>query len=463
MSENKYIYSLEELINSLQDAVYVVDKNGNTLEITPNCAKLLGVKSKDLLGKNVRELETDGIFNPSVSTKVLHEKKKITSLQKTKEDKLLLTTGIPIFSEDGSIAQVIDIAREVTKLEEIKKEINEMKDTLLNYEKSLQDKEVTKEKVPHNFVFRSKKMEEIMELIKRISVVDSTVMITGETGVGKDVIAKMIHYYSSRANHPFVKINCGAIPENLLEAELFGHEKGAFSGAVNAKEGLFETANKGILFLDEILELCPRLQVKLLHVLQEKQFNRIGGRKPINVDVRIIAATNRNLKEEISQGNFREDLYYRLNVIPLFIPPLRERKEDLTDLIFHFLEVFNKKYSKNTSFKPELIELFLSYDWPGNIRELQNTIEQLVVMASKEEIGTEKLPEHLSEFKNTKNFKNNQIKINDIVPLYDAIDYVEKEIIYKAYKKYKKTTKIAEVLGVDQSTVSRKLKKILYE
>lgn len=247
-----------------------------------------------------------------------------------------------------------------------------------------------------NIIGKNRKMQEIFELISDISSTDSTVLIQGESGTGKELIARAIHFNSPRKDKPFVIANCSAYSQNLLESELFGHEKGAFTGAIRRKIGRFELAHEGTIFLDEIGEISPPTQILLLRVLQDHRFERVGGEETLDVDVRVIAATNKNLIEEMKKGTFREDLYYRLNVIPIFVPPLRERKDDIPLLAQHFLKKFTQEKGKRiTDFSPEVMEIFLDHSWPGNVRELENVIEHAVVIAKKEEITPKDLPQNL--------------------------------------------------------------------
>ncbi len=241
-------------------------------------------------------------------------------------------------------------------------------------------------------------MQKVYELIKKISDTDATILIEGESGTGKELIAKTIHYNSSRGQNPFIPFNCAAIPRDLLESELFGHERGAFTGAINTRIGRFERANGGTILLDEIGELHPSFQVKLLRVLQEREFERVGGSKTIKVDVRILAATNKNLEEETKSGNFREDLFYRLNVIPLHIPPLRERQEDIPVLTDYFIQYFSRKRKRETvRIDQEVMDLFRQYPWPGNVREMENLIERMVILNDDELITAKDLPQRFQE------------------------------------------------------------------
>ncbi|RLJ70464.1 Nif-specific regulatory protein [Hydrogenivirga caldilitoris] len=303
-------------------------------------------------------------------------------------------------------------------------------------------------------VGRSREIMNVLELIHRVAPTNATVFMRGESGVGKEVFARAIHFLSPRADKPFIAINCGAIPENLLEAELFGYEKGAFTGAYSSKKGKFELANGGTLFLDEIGELPLQLQVKLLRAIQEKEIERLGGSKPIKVDVRIIAATNRDLESMVKEGKFREDLYYRLNVVPIFIPPLRERKEDIPVLVQHFLEKFKREYNKEVSISPEVMDAFMGYEWKGNVRELQNVVERMVILDADGVLTEEDLP---PEIRNTgrRDIKSFAPPLNG-----ESIWDVEKKLIEKALEESGFVIKeAAKRLGMTPRQVSYRIQK----
>lgn len=316
-----------------------------------------------------------------------------------------------------------------------------------------------KDRFLKKIIYCSPKMEQIMEHINKISHFSSTVLIYGESGVGKELIAQAIHQLGSRSNKPFLKLNCGAIPENLLESELFGYTKGSFTGAdKNGKYGYFKKADQGVLFLDEIGEMPISLQVKLLRVLQEQEVVPIGSTEPIKINIQIVAATNKKLEKMVEQGTFREDLYYRLNVIPINVPPLRERPEDIPLLAFHFLQQINQQYNKNFHLAQDALNLLEVYPWPGNIRELQNMIERLAVSADQDTIDALFVSKFLSI---GNSFKNDKPVITKIMPLQEALDYVEEQLILLAMKQFKTTTKAAKALGVSQSSVSRKYQRIV--
>lgn len=305
-------------------------------------------------------------------------------------------------------------------------------------------------------VARSESMKEIIAAAARLARFDSTVLITGESGTGKELIANLIHENSDRRKGPFIKVNCGAIPGNLLESELFGYDHGAFTGArKGGKTGLFEIANGGTIFLDEIGDLPINLQPKILRVLQNREIMRVGGHKALPIDVRIITATNRDLEKMVESREFREDLYYRLNVVPVHIPPLRERKEDIVPLARHFTAIINKKHKTNKSLSPEILESLIIYDWPGNVRELQNIIENIMVTSSDEVVTRKNLPPQL--IKSGPDCQD--ISIAGIMPLQYAVENVEKQILEKAYQKYNSTRQMAKVLQVSAATIVRKAAK----
>jgi len=311
-----------------------------------------------------------------------------------------------------------------------------------------------------NFVGKSPAIQEVFELIEKVADTDSTILITGASGTGKELVARAIHYNSRRSKKPMITINCGAIPEELLESELFGHEKGAFTSAHKTRIGRFEIANAGTMFLDEIGDMSPNLQVKLLRVLQEQKFERVGGIKTICVDIRIIAATNTDLKKAIAKGAFREDLYYRLNVIPIRVPSLKDRKTDIPLFLDFFLEKFNKRKNKHIKgFTPEAVTALLQYDWPGNVRQLENLVERLVILTDHEEICFEDL---------SGNFHNTDEPVHTVemtvtdkgIPFNAAVEEYEKQLILQALNKTNWVKKrAAELLNINRTTLVEKIKK----
>ena len=304
------------------------------------------------------------------------------------------------------------------------------------------------------FIGRTTAIQKIFQTIQKIAPTDVTVLISGETGVGKELVARQIHMSSHRRDRPFIKVNCAAIPETLLESELFGHEKGAFTGAVSSKPGRFELAHQGTIFLDEIGDLPLHLQTKLLTVLQDKSFERVGGVKTIKVDIRIVAATNRDLSGAVQAGTFRSDVFYRLNVVPIYIPPIRDRKEDLIPLVDHFVTKFATKYRRTvTHVAPEVMAVLSSYDWPGNIRELENVLERMMVMSEDDILGLDLLPMEISGTTLTLGPSGLKEKLESISSI------TEKQMIVDALNKTNQNrTKAAKLLGISRRTLQHKIR-----
>ncbi len=443
---------LDDIINSSYDGIYITDPKGLTLRVNKAYERITGIKAEEVVGLYMYEIVKKGILSDSLTDKVVKTGAPITMEQVTKTGKKVIITGSPIFDKNNSIKMVVTNVRDITELSDLREELARSKELTDKYRRELLGRTNKPE-----CISVSEEFNKVLSLAHKVAEVDSTVLILGESGVGKEVVAKEIHKNSKRKNEHFIKINCGAIPENLLESEFFGYEGGAFTGAKKeGKIGVFELADKGTLFLDEIAELPLNLQVKLLRVIQDGEVTRIGATKNIKVDVRILAATNQNLEEMVKRGSFRADLYYRLNVVPIFIPPLRKRKKDIPALAAFFIDRFNRKYNMNKSFKPELLDLFMIYDWPGNVRELENIIERALVTTNTNLVG----PEDVFDFVFMQQVKSEQkIIVNDIMPLKKAVEEVEKQLITKAMEKYNNTYKAAEILCVSQPSVARKAKK----
>lgn len=444
------VLSIEELIpilDSISDAIFIDDAQGFTIWINKASEELYKIKRKDVIGKHVSFLEREGIFTPSVARIVMEQKKEVSTIHENRDGKRLLTTGIPIMDADNNMSKIITTTHDITELINVQNELESVQNTLsgLKAQEGYSD-----------IVANSPSMYNVIQLTRRLSNIDSTVLITGESGVGKGVIAKLLHENGSRKSYPYIKVNCGAIPENLIESELFGYESGAFTGSrKDGKKGLFETAEKGTIFLDEISELPLNLQVKLLQVLQEREITRVGGVESIPVNVRIISATNRDLMALVREGKFREDLYYRLNVVPISIPPLRERPEDIIPMIRIFLNQNNKKLKEHKEIDSKTIAILMKYPWPGNVRELQNIIERLVITTK----GTVILPENLPSFIHETTSGIDITSTTTVRGLKKALDHAEREILLKAQEKYITTRAMAKALGVSQPTIVRKLHK----
>lgn len=442
---------LNAIIESSFDGIFVTDDNGRVLIVNQAYERISGVKISQVLGKTMEELVQTGIYDRSVTLEVIESRKPITIVQEVVTGKTILVTGNPLFNEQGKLFRVVTNVRDITELNQLQRDLETMEGLKDQYEQELNMLR-NELKGSQDLIYRSKKMKDLIKLVNRLAEVDSTVLIQGESGVGKELVAASLHKNSKRVDKPFIKINCGAIAENLLESELFGYEGGAFTGArKEGKAGVFEIANGGTLFLDEIAEVSPALQVKLLRFLQERVLIRVGGTKPISIDVRIIAATNQDLDSLVRQGIFRQDLFYRLNVLPLTIPPLRERKDDIPVLISYFMEKYNSRYEMKRELDPAVMKILYDYDWPGNVRELQNVIERLVVMSNHRIIGRDDIMAYLypavgSQYKG----------LSGIKPLKLAVEELEEHLLIEAIKQYRTTRKVAEILGINQSTVVRK-------
>ncbi len=445
---------LDTIIENSYDGIYITDYDGKTLKTNTAIERITGIPKEYYIGKKVDELMKRGILENSVTHKVIKEKRTVSIVQANYKGKETLITGNPVFDKNGQITKVVTNIRDLSELNELQAALRKANELNENYKKEI-DKLKGSNRNIDGVVVSSQELKIIYETARRISNVDATVLILGETGVGKDVLAKFIFNNSLRAKDgEYIKVNCGAIPADLLESELFGYESGAFTGASrNGKPGMFELANNGVLFLDEIGELSLALQVKLLRALQEHEIQRIGGTKTKKINVRVIAATNRNLKEMVNEGTFREDLFYRLNVIPILIPPLRERRNDILPLAGLFLNQVNKKYSFHKTLDKNLKEFLKSYNWPGNIRELSNLIERMIFTTDNEMLTIENLPYEYRESSNINEM------ITESITLKEAVEYTEEKVLSNAAKKYNTTYEIAKVLATSQATVVRKLKK----
>jgi len=451
---------LDAIIESSYDGIWITDGQGYTLHLNSAYERISGLKKDEVVGRHMQELVDEGYFSESVTLHVLEKKERVTIMHNIfkKNDKNVLITGNPIFDENNEVVRVVTNVRDITELINLKEE-RENKNRLAAQYKEELDRLRSGQLKLDNFVVHSSQMQHVFDLAVRVGQVDSMVLINGESGVGKEGIANVIVQASERRDGPFIKINCGAIPENLLESELFGYEKGAFTGADRkGKLGMFELANKGTIFLDEVAEIPLNLQVKLLRVFQDQQIMRIGGVKTINLDVRVIAATNKNLEEMARKGTFREDLYYRLNVVPITVPPLRERKDDIPALIHFFINMYNKKYNMYKRISGDAIDCLMEYPWPGNVRELQNLIERLVVLSREPVIALDQIPQ---QFKNSYGpAESLKLDVNNNMTLKEAVSMLEQELIKEAMNRHKTTRKAARALGVDQSTIVRKLKRL---
>ncbi|QWG72947.1 PAS domain-containing protein [Bacillus mycoides] len=446
--KERVLMDLQDVFEYAFDEIFVTDDKGIVVRVNSMCERHYQLSAKELVGKHVKELQKEGIFYPSATLEVIEKKRPVELVQTTKSGEYLHVRTRPVFDDEGNLRRVISYSRDLTELYQLRQKVEEMDNQLKTYKKEL------RETYEHEgLIFKSIAMQKIIETIKKVSVVDSTVLVLGETGVGKSRLVRHLHEVSHRKNESFYEINCAALPTNLIESELFGYSGGSFTGANReGKKGLLESAHKGTLFLDEIGEMPLEIQAKLLQVLQEKTFRPIGGRELKKVDVRIVAATNRNLSTMVKQGTFRKDLYYRLNVIPISIPPLRERTEDILPLIYHYLQHFNKKYGRDVKLAPSTLQMFVGYPWEGNNREIENVIERIVITAD-DFVMVEDLPLSMQEITVEQSGQS----------LYRMLEEVERNIILKAYKTYGSSYKVAEFLQISQSAATRKIKKFIEE
>ena len=440
---------LYSMMDSIHDNVVISDRTGTILWVSPSCEATYGIPREDFIGYTSKEMEERKIWDPAVAPMVLEAKKKVTLLEETQQGEKLVVTGIPVLDENNEVKRVVSYSFDPSYILELSEQYKNMENLVSRYSAELSEYR-EKEMLLPGVVSQSPEMKAVQNLLLRVAKVETTLMITGESGVGKSLIARKIHQHSPRNKGPFIEINCGSIPENLLESELFGYEPGAFTGAQKqGKVGMIELAQEGTLLLDEIGELPPALQVKLLKVIQDKVVTKVGGTKPIPVDFRLIAATNKNLKEMVAQGEFREDLFYRLNVVPIPIPPLRERREDILPLIHAFLKGANEKYGWEKTMSGSLIHTLIQRDWPGNIRQLKNMVERLAVLSDGDRISDETLvgTEHaLPDFHG-----------DETHSLKETLKLVEKKIIQKAYARHGTTVGVAKALSISQSSAARKV------
>ena len=448
----------KEVVDGLDDSIMITDAEGTVLYINPAYTRNTEITEEDVLNRDVRSLiGKDKLFTGGAVTSVLESGKsafRLSTTYKTGEPLVGYVVGTPIFKEDGSLRQVVACSRPIVTLSSLQEDF----EAFVKEINAIHPKTITTDSDKHlseGMIGKYGSLKQIDTLLDRVAPTDASVLITGESGVGKEVVADEIYRRSLRKNKPYVKINCASIPGHLLESELFGYEKGAFTGASKeGKMGVFESADKGTVFLDEVGDLPLEMQVHLLRVLQEMQVRRVGGVRSISVDVRIIAATNRNLLDMVHEKTFREDLYYRLNVVPIEIPPLRERKRDIRPLVESFLKDMNKKYRYQKRFADAAMEILYSYVWPGNVRELKNVVEQAVILSAGDEIQPSELP-IACRFEGESHGGDETGRVN----LKLEVARFEYEYICRAYEKYGTVRAAAASLGMDSATFVRKRRK----
>lgn len=442
------IAELEAIINSSYDGFFITDGRGIVLRLNEAYERITGIKAAEVLGRSMAELVQDGVYDQSVTLLVMERLESVTINQIVKRsNKHILVTGNPIFDEQGKLFRVVTNVRDVTELNKLERKLSKTKEEQRKFQAELSHLR-SLQVSDSDLVYRSRVMAAVLELAGKVADVNSNVLITGESGTGKELIAKFIHRKGKGETRPFIRVNCGAIPDNLMESELFGYEGGAFTGAKKeGKPGLFELANGGTLFLDEIGELPLFLQVKLLRALQDRTVTRVGGIAPITVDVRIVAATHRDLAQMVKTGTFREDLYYRLMVVPIQLPPLRERKEDIPLLAIHLVEKLNSSFGFNKALLPDVIDRLTEYHWPGNVRELENAIERMLVTSPGDDIDAGALPASIAS--------RGHLPRTD-AKLKEAVAAIEEFMIRTALEKHGTLQSAADALGIDRTTCFRK-------
>lgn len=441
-----------EVVDNLIDGVLVTDGKGEALFVNTAYSRLSGISPEEILGRSVFDIAEEGVlFKHSVSADAIRAKRTVTGagLMRTLNGKNInsYASGVPVFNADGSIKMVVSSIFDVEK----------MKDRFLEFQNTVREEDAIQilenegDGAGNPMIGEDPNLKKIQRIVAMAAPTDVTILITGESGSGKEVLADMIYHNSKRRGKPYVKVNCTAIPANLLESELFGYEKGAFTGASSSgKAGLFEIANHGTILLDEIGDLPLELQTKLLRFLQEKEIMRIGGTKPRILDVRVVAATNANLKQKIQENKFREDLYYRLSVIPIHLPPLRERRGDIVAMAKYFFNEYCNKHNRSLIMPDTAYSALEKHDWPGNVREMQNIIEYLVICSENGVFDEKKLLEILDI---------PEEKPSKVIDFHKAVDEFEMQFIASAIKEAGGVRRAAAMLNVDPSTVSRKAKK----
>ncbi len=449
-------WELDAIIDSSSDGLFVCDAEANVIRMNPASEKIHNAKASEIVGRNMRDLIAEGFIDRSAALEASIRKAKVSQLQ-NKAGRKLISIATPVFDEDGELIRVVVSERDVTEIDKLQRELEEqeaIKDQFRHQMLEMQQTELEARRI----IARSPSMIRALQQAIKVSKAESSVLILGESGVGKGLIADLIHKNSSRAESPLIKINCGAIPESLIEAELFGYEKGAFTGAqTGGKPGYFEMAHEGTLFLDEIAELPLSSQVKLLRFLEDGRITRLGGTQGRTLDVRVLAATHRNLDEMVEQGLFRLDLYYRLNVIPIHVPSVRDRKDCVVPLIRHYINHFADVNDCQKRLSRGALDALAAYPYPGNVRELMNICERLVVMSETEVIDLQDLPAKVITQAEPAELPSADWP--EQMNLQQALDSVERGLLLKAKEKFRNQVRMAEVLGVNQSTIARKLKK----
>lgn len=449
----------QDVLDCIHDRIYLADENGNILMLNNAAVRDYDnlLTRDELIGKNLGELSDEGWMEESLTMKVIETKKAQGYIYHEPEGYDLLAWSNPLI-KDGKIENVVSTEWDLEGLDTLQSYLNDTVKGSSNFKSELLYYR-TRCSNTVDIVAKSKAMQKVLSEASISARTDVTVLIEGETGTGKEVLMKYIHFRGDRYMSPLIEVNCGAVPENLFESEFFGYVKGAFTGASDeGKPGYLELANHGTLFLDEVEALPYGMQAKLLRVIQEKEVMRLGGSMSLPLDVKIIAATNADLREMVKNKTFREDLYYRLNVFPIRIPPLRERGEDIPELIRHFLRYYNEKYKTDKRILPKDIGVFLNYSWPGNVRELQNVIERAFLTTKGSRITQGVLEKLIHVSSENREVQGDPYAIAE-VGMKAVMEEFEKTLLLTYLPEYENSRQFADLLGIDKSTVNRKLKK----
>jgi len=428
---------LEAIFSSVKDAIITVDPELRVIEANKSTEMICGVNSKEITGKIFSESLSQcdktccDVLKQTLKQKTAISEYRIECGHQKQYQQLVSVNSSPLLDYHGNFTGAVLVIRDITLLRDLERELRERHRF-------------------QNIIGRSKKMQDIYQLLEDLANIETTVLVTGESGTGKELVAKALHYSGERAFQPFVTVNCSALAESLLESELFGHVKGAFTGAIKDKQGRFQAANGGTILLDEIGDISPFIQLKLLRVLQEKVFERVGESAPQKVDVRVIACTNRDLKEKVRRGEFRQDLYYRLKVVEISLPPLRDRLEDLPLLVDHFCRIFNERFKKNIDgISSEVISAFMKYPWPGNVRELEHVMEHAFVLCHGRIITLEHLPTEIKDYGRAEKITIQKIRDKGLNE--------DQEVLNALNKARWNKTRAARLLGISRRTVHRKI------
>lgn len=443
------------MVDRSYDAVCVSDGDSRILLLNQAFEKVMGIPIREIIGRRILDLVQEGVTDTAATQRVLETGEQATVTINTRTGRQVLSTGVPLYGPDQRIKRVFCNLRDVTDLIRMREQYSATQKLASRYFIELQNLR-SSQAADEKFITRNQEMRKLIELVFRMAQVDSNLLLTGESGVGKDELAKLVHEASPRCEKgSLVKVNCAAIPETLMESEFFGYESGAFTGARNkGKPGYFEIADGGTLFLDEVGELPVAMQAKLLTVLQDRKVLRVGGTRPIPVDCRIISATNRDLKQMVREGLFRQELFYRINVVPIRIPSLKERADDIPFLIAHFLERYNTRYHLRTQFSPKAIEALCNYSWPGNVRQLMNLVERLVVTARHSVIEMDHLPAEYTAYPTGVPAESEGLR-----PLKQAVRSFEEDLVERAVAECATHEEAAACLGISLSSLSRRLRR----